>query len=81
MTSTSNQYCSMEYKQEQVRHDHLWSSCSLFLIGPVKYPYTKNNSHDLHRVITHSITYSCYIIQLIAYLGMALFYHDLMILS
>ncbi len=45
----------MAYKQEQFRGDHYveitFSSCCRLM----KYPYTKNNSHDLHIVITHSL--------------------------
>ncbi len=62
LKSTSNQYCDMIYKQEQVCDDHLWRSCSLFLIGIfhsswglVKYPYTKAinmiSTYDHHELV------------------------------
>ncbi len=58
LKSISNQQ-QYGLKQEQVHGDHLWRSYSLFVVGIfhsscrfVKYPYAKNNSHDLNRVIT-----------------------------
>ncbi len=67
LTSTSNQYCSMAWNQEQVRGDQLWRSCSLFLIGIfdlsfglVKYPNIKQFTWSPQS--DHSLTCSCYII-------------------
>ncbi len=51
LTKCYNQHqinSGMAKKQEQARGDHLWRSCSLFLVGifhsfcrRVKYPYTR----------------------------------------